>query len=57
MIPQGPDATTSTPSGENLSPATVVVRAGSGRTPRGFGVEWSRYQRETSELTSLKNCL
>ena len=57
MIPQGPDVTTSTPSGENLSPATVVVRAGSGRTPRGFGVEWSRYQRETSELTSLKNCL
>ena len=57
--------TTVTPWSENLAPLTVVVVAGSGWTPRGLAVEWSRYQRAiwacwlglTSLVTSLKNCL
>ena len=58
MIPQdSTDSTTWRPSTENLSPATVVVTAGSGWTPSGLGVEWSAYQSETSEVTRRKNCL
>ena len=37
----------STPSSLNLLPRTIFVIAGSGFTPRGFGVEWSAYQRDT----------
>ena len=37
----------STPSSLNLLPRTIFVIAGSGVTPRGFGVEWSAYQRDT----------
>ena len=37
----------STPSSLNLLPRTIFVIAGSGFTPRGFGGEWSAYQRDT----------
>ena len=51
------DPASSTPSLLNLSPTTVWVMAGSGKTPSGFGVEWFLYQRDTWLVTILKNCL
>jgi len=48
-------SSSSIPSSLNLSPTTILVMAGSGFTPSGLGVEWSAYQSETCEVTSLKN--
>ena len=50
-------STSSTPSSLNLSPMTTLVTPGSGTTPRGFGVEWLEYQRDTWLVTRRKNCL